>query len=463
MSMTTLANVADQIGGRLIGDDQSFDAVSTDTRSLQPGQLWFALHGERFNANEFIDRAAELGAVGAVVDHKLDTNIAQIEVKDTRKALGDFAAAWRRTMDIPVVGITGSNGKTTVKEMVAAILRASFGSDDAVLATKGNFNNDIGLPLTVLELREHHQAAVIEMGASAAGEIEYLAGIAAPQVGIVNNAAAAHLEGFGSLAGVASAKGEMFTALPEGGVAIINRDDAFYDYWSSSCSHCAQISFGQNAAADFVVTDIEEDAKAGELRFLLRSPLGMHPLHLPMVGRHNVLNAAAAAAAAVSCGVDMEAIEQGLAAMANVSGRLQAVTTAGGVHLFDDTYNANPDSVGAAIEFLASQPGERWLVLGDMGELGANAAELHSGIGLKAREAGIDRLLCTGELSHNTVAAWGNDETGRWFEGVGDLIEELRDNAVAGAHVLIKGSRFMGLERVVRALADDAGEEQAGE
>jgi len=455
--MSTLAVVAEQVGGRLIGADKEFDSVSTDTRSLQPGQLWFALQGERFDAGDFIAQAAEQGAAGAVVGRELDAAIAQIEVADTRKALGDYAAAWRRSKDIVSVGITGSNGKTTVKEMVSAILRAAYDDDKVVLATKGNFNNDIGLPLTVLRLRDYHRAAVFEMGASGGGEIEYLAAIAAPQVGIVTCAAAAHLEGFGSMAGVASGKGEMFAALPENGVAVINRDDAFYDYWKSVASHTGQVTFGQNAAADFCVSDIEEDVEAGELRFVLRSPLGVRQLLLPMVGRHNVLNAAAAAAAAVSCGFDLDAIEEGLAAMANVSGRLEAVTAPNGMHVYNDTYNANPDSVAAAIDFLAAQPGKRWLVLGDMGELGADAEAMHSSVGLKAREAGIDRLLCVGELSRNTARAWG--ESAEWFEDTDALSSALAESAEADVQLLVKGSRFMGLERVVNSLL---GEAQAG-
>jgi len=452
--MSTLATVAEQTGGRLSGEDASFDAVSTDTRSLQPGQLWFALQGERFDAGDFIDQAATLGAAGAVVAKHQDAAIPQIEVADTRKALGDFAGAWRRSKDIAAVGVTGSNGKTTVKEMVAAILRMAFGSNEAVLATKGNLNNDIGLPLTVLELRDEHRAAVFEMGASAGGEIEYLVNIAAPQVGIVTNAAAAHLEGFGSLAGVASAKGEMFTGLPEDGVAILNRDDAFYEYWAASCRHAGQITFGEHLASDFAASDIEEFVATGTIRFLLRTPLGTVPVVLPMMGRHNVLNAAAAAAAAVSCGVDLDAVVAGLANVANVSGRLQPVVSANGMQVFDDTYNANPNSVAAAISFLATRAAPRWLVLGDMGELGEDAEKMHFETGVKAAEAGLERLMCVGELSRQTAAGWDSvrSDVAEWFANTDELSAALIATAEADASVLVKGSRFMGLERVVAAV-----------
>ncbi|MDG1462910.1 MAG: UDP-N-acetylmuramoyl-tripeptide--D-alanyl-D-alanine ligase, partial [Gammaproteobacteria bacterium] len=340
MSMSSLAAVAESVKGHLHGADTEFMAVSTDTRTLKSGELLFALKGEHFDAAEFVLEAARQGAAGAVVNHRVDADIAQIEVADTRQALGKFAAAWRGLNNVPAVGITGSNGKTTVKEMVASILRASLGSDEAVLATRGNLNNEIGLPLTVLELREQHEAAVFEMGASAAGEIKYLASVAVPQVGVITNAASAHLEGFGSLAGVASAKGELFMALPDHGVAILNRDDAFYDYWKSNCAHVAQISFGQHSTADFFATEIKEDSVKPELCFTMHSPLGDINLILPMAGRHNVMNALAAAAAAISLGADLESVEQGLIATGNVGGRLQAVAGANGVQVYDDSYNA---------------------------------------------------------------------------------------------------------------------------
>jgi len=460
MSLDTLAIVAAAVNGRLLGSDAGFDAVSTDTRTLNAGNLLFALKGENFDAADFVLEAARKGAVGAVVERHVVAGIAQIEVADSRKALGDYAAAWRRRYNIPAVGITGSNGKTTVKEMVTAILTASLGSADAVLATRGNFNNDIGVPLTVLRLREQHRAAVFEMGASSAGEIAYLAGIAAPQVGIVTCAAAAHLEGFGSLAGVASAKGEMFTSLPENGVAILNRDDSFYEYWRDRCNHVAQFSFGQNNTADFFAMNIEDDPVAPSLSFDMHSPLGDVRITMPMAGRHNVLNALAAAAAAVSVGADLDAVVRGLQTTGNVVGRLQSFAANNGMRVFDDSYNANPDSVKAAIEFLAAQPGQRWLVLGDMGELGADAPAMHLRIGELVKAAGIDRVFCVGELSRETVVGCGS--SAEWFVSVPELVGYLQSVKQADVTLLVKASRFMGLERVVKALTQPQTEEVAG-
>ncbi len=451
MSIARLAAVANAVGGSLNGADAAFSDVSTDTRTLQQGELLFALKGDNFDGADYLQDAADKGAAGAVVSKLMDVDIPQIVVNDTRRALGDYAVAWRDAFPVPAVGITGSNGKTTVKEMVASILAATFGSTDVVLATRGNFNNDIGVPLTVFRLNEQHQAAVFEMGANGAGQIQYLAGIAKPQVGIVVNAAAAHLEGFGSLAGVASAKGEMFTSLPENGIAIMNRDDSFYEYWRDRSPNVTQYSFGQNNAADFFATDIEEDLAVPELRFALHSPLGDAQVVLPMAGRHNVLNALAAAAASVAVGADLEAVVNGLQQTGNVGGRLQAVQAQNGMHIFDDSYNANPDSVAAAIDFLASQSGKRWLVLGDMGELGPDEAAMHKRVGEKAAAMGIDRLLCTGELSRETAAGFG--DAAEWFGDCDAIIDLLQKEADDSVTLLVKGSRFMGLERVVKALA----------
>ncbi len=256
MSMGRLSMVAESVGGRLFGDDQSFDSVSTDTRALSAGQLFFALRGENFNAGEFVDQAARLGAAGAVVEQRADCDISQVEVVDTRLALGRLARSWRRKFDLPVVGVTGSNGKTTVRAMIAAILQADQSDASAVLATQGNLNNDIGLPLTVLRLRESHRCAVFEMGANHAGEIAYLADIAAPSVAIVTNAGPAHLEGFGSIAGVARAKGELYTSLADDGIAVINADDDYRDTWLALSDQRRVLTFGLQPSADYSATDI---------------------------------------------------------------------------------------------------------------------------------------------------------------------------------------------------------------
>ncbi len=456
MSMASLSMVADFVHGRLWGSDRPFEAVSTDTRTLQAGELFVALRGERFDAAQFVAEAERLGAAGAVVENRQPVALPQVEVGDTRRALGDLARAWRQRFRLPVIGITGSNGKTTVRALTAAILAADAADPAEVLATEGNLNNDIGLPLMVLRLRACHRAAVFEMGASRAGEIDYLAGIAQPAIGVVTNAGPAHLAGFGSVAGVARAKGELFARLPDEGIAIINRDDPWYDEWRQRAGQRAVLSFGLQTSADFHLRDLRRElGDAGESwSFTLQGPLGALPVRLPMAGQHNLRNALAAAAAATAAGVSAEAIVLGLAAAAHVRGRLQRLLTPTGAVLYDDSYNANPASVRAAIEFLASQPGETWLVLGDMAELGADSEALHRAIGAVARDAGITRLFAVGQQ-----AALAADEFGPAalrFAAADDAIAGL-PSPPAGTQVLVKASRSMGLDAVVAALSGEEG------
>jgi len=453
MSMGTLSAVAKEIGGRLEGADRSFDSVSTDSRSIGPGQLFFALRGERFNANEFVADAATCGAVGAVVETITPARLPQIEVGDTRLALGALARKWRQNFSIPVIGITGSNGKTTVKELTAAILRASLaGQGDAVLATRGNLNNDIGVPLTLLSLRDHHRAAVVEMGANHPGEIAVLAAFAAVNIAIISNAARAHLEGFGSIEDVARTKGELLDGLTAEDTAVLNRDDHFFVDWKARAASARLRSFGLSPAADYRAENIKQIFRDGQslFEFDLVTPEGSVAVLLPLVGQHNVLNALAAAAAAMAAGATLEHVRAGLAASSNVPGRLRAFRAATGAMIFDDSYNANPDSVAAAIKFLGDLTGEPWLILGDMGELGPDAATLHAGVGELARDAGVGRLYCIGELSRQTAAGYGKGA--RWFASIDELEQALENELTAGRNVLIKGSRFMGLDRLVRQI-----------
>ena len=452
--MTTLAQVAESVHGVLHGPDRSFDAVSTDTRSLRADELFVALRGPNFNAADFIADAERIGAAGALVEQRQDSGLAQVVVADTREALGAFARAWRQRFDIPVIGITGSNGKTTVKDMTAAILRAQAGDDAAVLATRGNLNNEIGLPLTVLELRAGHRAAALEMGASGPGEIEYLAAVAQPTVGIVTNAGPAHLEGFGSLEGVARTKGELFAALPADGTAIINRDDVFFDAWLARCPGCRVLSFGLGPHADVRATDIRDDGAS--LEFTLHLPDTKFPVRLGMAGQHNVRNALAAAAASLASGVERGAVQQGLAAAVHATGRLRRLESATGAVIFDDSYNANPASLQAAIEFLAAQAGETWLVLGDMKELGPDSSRLHRETGAAALGAGLRRLLCVGDESRAAAEAFGKGAD--WFESQDALLAAVAGDLGAGVTVLVKGSRSMGMEKVAAALAAMGGE-----
>ncbi len=456
--MGSLSMVAESVGGRLIGADASFDSVSTDTRNLEAGQLFIALRGERFDAAGFVNEAALRGAAGVVVEQRQDTNLGQVEVGDSRRALGDLARSWRKRFNPAVIAVTGSNGKTTVKEMIAAILASELGDDaESLLVTAGNLNNDIGLPLTVLKLREHHSMAVLEMGASHQGEIDYLSGIAQPGVGVITNAAPAHLEGFGSLKNVAVSKGELFAML--GGTAnssrtcaVINRDDDFFDYWKRINTADEIRTFGLSENADYHATGIvETDAGESAIEAVIHTPDGDFELHLPMSGRHNVLNALAATAAARAAGASLDATREGLSRMVNVAGRLKPVANSLGITFYDDSYNANPASVSAAIEFLAAIPGETWLVLGNMAELGEDARALHQAVGEQARLAGISRLLGIGDLSQFAIAGFG--EGGVYYDSMDTLATAILAECRPGMTLLIKGSRSMGLDKLVDRLA----------
>jgi UDP-N-acetylmuramoyl-tripeptide--D-alanyl-D-alanine ligase len=457
MTLSTLSGVAEAVGGRLEGADRSFESISTDTRTIGPGQLFFALRGERFDAADFVAEAASRGAAGAVVERIAPAGLSQVEVGDSRLALGALARKWREKMGIPVIGITGSNGKTTVKELTASIMRSAMKEygDDVVLATRGNLNNDIGLPLTLLSLRDYHQAAVVEMGANHPGDIAVLADIAEVNVAVITNAARAHLEGFGSLEDVARTKGELLDSLAAGDTAVLHRDDPFFAVWAERIGPARLVSFGLSADADYRAVNVRQSFKDGGqvFEFELVSPAGTIEVILPLAGKHNVVNALAAAAAAMAAGAGLKDVRAGLEASRNVPGRLRAFRAATGAMIYDDSYNANPDSVTAAIALLEELDGEPWLVLGDMGELGPDAAALHFGMGELARDAGIRRLYCVGELSRETAAGFGKDA--RWFASVQELAETLRKECLDGRNILIKGSRFMGLDQLVRLIEAD--------
>jgi len=446
----TLQQAAAVLRGELHGEDRSFMGVSTDTRALEAGQLFFALVGPRFDGHDFLGEAGDRGAAGAVVSRDATAPVPCVRVPDTLRGLGELAKDWRRRFDLPVVGITGSAGKTTVKEMIAAIL----GEVGPLLVTRGNLNNEIGVPLTLFRLAAVHRFAVIEMGANHPGEIARLAAMARPAVGIVTLAGAAHLEGFGTVEGVARAKGELFAALPDDGVAVINADDCYASLWRRLAGSRRVITFGLGPGADFSAREIrlQVDGGAG-VEFRLTSPLGETAVSIPLAGRHNVLNALGAAAAASAAGADLDHIRSGLARTPTVKGRMQLAAGAGGCTIIDDTYNANPGSVRAALEFLTGMEGKPWAVLGDMGELGSQAARLHAEIGSYARSIGVERLFAVGPLSRETVASFGAGAQG--FADVDSLARALRPLLRADINVLVKGSRSMGMERVVAALAAD--------
>jgi UDP-N-acetylmuramoyl-tripeptide--D-alanyl-D-alanine ligase len=460
MISAQLSEAAAAIAGTLHGPDASFRGISTDSRGVQPGELFFALRGARGDGATYVAEVARLGAAAAVVPAPQALDLPQVVVADTRVALGALARFWRACFSVPLVGVTGSNGKTTVKEMTAAILRAAFGAHqpmalgdaDPVLMTWGNLNNEIGLPRTLLYMDATHRAAVIEMGAARSGDIAYLADIAAPTVGVVTNAARAHLQGFGSIEEVAATKGELFAALPAEATAVVNRDDRFFQSWMERAAPRRRVSFGLHPDADYRAAGIEQvmGPEGPGLRFTLECPAGSMPVALSMAGRHNVLNALAAAAAAMACGAKLDAVATGLARMTNVPGRLRRVPGGRAVAVYDDTYNANPGSVRAAIAFLEGLPGERWLVLGDMAELGPDSAAMHREMGELARRSGITRLYCTGAMSQ--AAAEGFGINAEWRETVPELAELVRGAVRSGVSVLVKGSRSMGMERVVQAL-----------
>jgi UDP-N-acetylmuramoyl-tripeptide--D-alanyl-D-alanine ligase len=454
--MRTLASFAEACGGRLQGGDRDYSQVSTDTRTLGRGDLFVALRGPRFNGNEFVAQAHAAGAAGAVVDAPQVTPLAQVIVAESQAALTRAAQNWRGRFDIPVIGVAGSNGKTSTKEMTAAIL-ARFG---ACLATRGNLNNHIGVPLTLLRLDSEHRSAVIEMGANQSGDVAALVELAAPTIGLITNAGAEHLEGFGTLEGVARAEGEMVEGLPAAGTAVINADDPYAPLWRG-LTRAAVVTFGMTATAAWRAEEVhcEVDAQGFKTRFTLVSPLGRAPVALELAGQHNVMNALGAAAAAAAAGASLEHIVAGLAAVRAVPGRLQFKRALSGAWLIDDSYNANPSSVRAGIEVLAQLDGRKWLVLGDMAELGDFARESHAEIGAFARTHGVERLFATGALTVGAVESFGAG--GQWFPDAQALSAALLASSNSAVRMLVKGSRMNRLERVVDALTQPAARPQA--
>jgi UDP-N-acetylmuramoyl-tripeptide--D-alanyl-D-alanine ligase len=449
-----LSQVASAVDGRLIGADVALTGVSTDTRSIEAGQLFIALCGERFDAHDFLAPAAEIAAALMVSDEsKLPAGVSAVLVDDTRLALGRLAAAWRASFELPVIAVTGSNGKTTTKEMIAAILKAAFGA--AVLSTRGNLNNDIGLPLTLLGLRASHRAAVIEMGMNHPGEIAYLAKIGSPTVALVTNAQRAHLEGMGDLDEVAREKGSIFTGLQQNGVAVINADDNYADFWRGMAGQHAIRTFSIDRGAD-VRGAVRQHGL--EIAIELTASEGSAAITLHIPGRHNARNAVAAAAACLAAGVPMSAVVEGLNAFAGVKGRLQRRAGNKGAEILDDTYNANPDSVRAGIDVLAATIGRKLLVLGDMGEIGEASGQYHDEIGGYAKSQGIDRLFAFGDAAQLAVRNFG--EGAKHYCNIEKLIAAVDKEMGPETTVLVKGSRFMKMERVVDALAVPATEEK---
>lgn len=444
-----LSEAARWLAGELRGDDVEFTAVGTDSRQLPPEALFVALAGPNFDGHAFVAAARERGASAALVNRPIADPLPQLQVADTRLALGRLAAHWRQHgFGGPLIALTGSNGKTTLKEMIAAILRQR----GSVLATEGNLNNDLGAPLTLLKLTDEYACAVIELGANHPGEIAYLTALAQPDVAIVNNAGPCHLEGFGDMAGVARAKGEIFQGLRPQGVAIINRDDPYADYWAGLNAGRSIIDFGLQHPAAVSGRIVDPTTH----RFVLQVAGEHIEICLPLPGQHNVLNALAAAAATRAVGATLEQIQHGLEGLQGVGGRMQRLRGRQGSVVIHDAYNANPASLRAALQALSIDPQPKWLVLGDMRELGPAADELHAQSGQAAAAAGFERLYGFGEHAQAAVDAFAGHR--QHFMEIEPLIAALLDELGRSDQppvVLVKGSRGMRMERVVAALAAD--------
>jgi len=445
----TLSAVAEALGGRLVGGDATFGAVSTDSRHLAPGELFVALAGPHFDGHDFVGQATVHGAVAAMVSRPVDVAMPCLLVPDTRLALGRLAALWRNAARARVVAVTGSNGKTTLKEMIAAILRRR----GTVLSTAGNLNNDIGVPLTLLRLQDEDYA-VVEMGANHPGEIRYLSDLARPDVAVLNNAQRAHLEGFGSPENVARAKAEIVSGLAPDGTFVYNADSPWAPLWGDLAAGRNCLTFGIDALADVASPGsarLEWTDAAFRNRFALRAGAETVEVELALAGGHNRCNALAAAAAALSLGCSLAEIRDGLATVRPVRGRLAPQRRADGAWLVDDSYNANPDSVAAAIAVLAAAPGRKILVLGDLAELGPDGLELHGAVGAQAKAAGIDLLLTVGVSSEAATREFGAGA--RHFAAQPALIDTLRGLVGGGDVVLFKGSRSARMEQALAALA----------
>lgn len=444
----TLVQAATILGQKTAPLETEFQGISIDTRTLQPGNLFIAIPGERVDGHDFIEEANKKGAAAALVTRRIDSTLPQIEVADITLALGQLGAAWRDQFQLPVVAVTGSNGKTTLKNMIAAIMTAACQGDSTqVLATQGTLNNHFGLPLTLCRLNAKHRYAVIEMGMNHFGEIAYLTKLTHPSIAVITNAALAHIEGVGDVAGVARAKAEIFSGLPDKGTAILNRDDAYFTYWLEAIGQHPYLTFGFHPDADISaslleVTDTQQMA--------LSTPKGNITINLPLLGHHNVQNALAATAATLAVGIDLPAIKAGLESIQPAPGRLELHTLANGVKIIDDTYNANPFSLQAAVNTLASFAGKKILVLGDMKELGTEAKTLHQLAGLTIRQAGIDYLFTFGDLSATAALAFG--EGAYHFNEQEKLVNALKPFLYNQTTILVKGSRSMRMEKVVSGL-----------
>ena len=446
-----LSEIASSVGGRLSGNDLQISSVSIDTRTLAENDLYVAIKGRNFDGHSFVDKAEASGAIAVLVEQEANTKLPQIIVEDTHLALAELAGAWKNKAEVQTVAVTGSNGKTTVKEMIAAILDIN----SKVLVTKGNLNNDIGVPLTLLKLNEKHQYAVVEMGANHAGEIEYSSHYAKPDVAVITNIGAAHIEGFGSIEGVARAKAEIIQSLGGHGIAILNRDDAFYDLWVEIAENRKVVSFGLDGTADIRAEAIVSGLQNNEFvtRFKLITTDDEIEIQLKLAGQHNVINALAAAASCLQLGIGLQQIKQGLKNLKPVTGRLQPLVGEKGNLVIDDTYNANPDSLKVALEVLMQCEGEPWVVLGALGEMGSGSLKIHKEMGELIKSMNVVRLLTIGSDAEYTSYEFGKGAT--FFSTQEQLITTLKKELKGDEALLVKGSRSQKMENIVAALVSD--------
>jgi len=465
-----LSQIASALDADLVGEDCTFSQVSINTRTVSEGDLFIAIKGENFDAHEYLEQAEEKGACALVVEKATELALPQLQVKDTRIALGQIASLWRDGFSLPVAAITGSCGKTTVKEMATAIFQQA---KESVLATRGNLNNDIGVPLTLLRLDNEHKMAVIEIGANHIGEIDQLVNYVKPDAAVITNVAHAHIEGFGSIEGVAKAKAEIYNGLVNNGTAVVNADDVFADYWREYCQNLVSgksntktikiLSFGLDKPADISADYTLVD---NGLELMIKTPGGETLIHLKQYGKHNVYNALAAAALALSLGCTLEQIKLGLENFTNVSGRLEQKPGIAGAIIFDDSYNANPGSVRAGIDAVQQLEGESVLILGDMGELGEESEKLHYQLGIDAANMGVKKLFTVGIKSNETCKGFNsvieqNDDKALHFSTKDELVHQVKNYLQHSSSdnkdykrkiVLVKGSRTMGMESVADAL-----------
>lgn len=446
-----LSDIVQALHGTLIGQDLAVSGVSIDTRSLNAGDLYIAIKGANFDGHDFIDAAMQAGAAAILVNQKVSSSLPQVLVSDTHRALAELAGYWRKRLAVKVVGVTGSNGKTSVKEMIAGIL-ATQGN---TLFTQGNLNNDIGVPLTLLRLNESHQFAVIEMGANHLGEIAYTSRYAQADVSVITNVGPAHIEGFGSINGVASTKAEIIESLGPEGVAILNRDDPFYDLWLEKAGGRRSVSFGFDIDADVraenITTSLEQ--QGFKTQFELKTANATKIVRLGLAGAHNVKNALAAAAAALQFGIDLQDIKRALEQIKPVKGRMQTLSGRKGNIVINDTYNANPASLQAALDAVSHCQQPVWLALGAFGELGSESASIHAEMANIIKAAPVQRLFATGELAKHTADAFGNN--GEYFDNQDQLINTLNQAITGKEVILVKGSRAQKMENVVAALVDN--------